>query len=331
MAVANSDKMGQFFLTSTIDCKHLSSQIELSFNGSLGVFTLLNLSNSEIYGTKAQSFNTDTNSLIKRLKDCKNQTVIDIFERIVKGSCPENLNQTKDFDNTCYYQAYVNAYLQREIRFFLKVKDELLFYRFLKLVATYSAKPVIIDELAIKAEISTATAKRWLNILVATHLIALVPSFNTQKLKGKNKASYLYFLDTALLCFLLKLQDPISLLDGPMANAVFETYVFSEIYKSCINQGIEPIFSYFKTKRQSSATLLIYQEDCIYPIQIKLTASPFRDYKDKSNFLVSIEELKQLSEHSNLEINIAQGAVICMCEDVLPIDHNNNFVPLWLI
>ena len=238
--------MGQFFLTSTIDCKHLSSQIELSFNGSLGVFTLLNLSNSEIYGTKAQSFNTDTNSLIKRLKDCKKQTVIDIFERIVKGSCPENLNQTKDFDNTCYYQAYVNAYLQREIRFFLKVKDELLFYRFLKLVATYSAKPVIIDELAIKAEISTATAKRWLNYLVATHLIALVPSFNTQKLKGKNKASYLYFLDTALLCFLLKLQDPISLLDGPMANALFETYVFSEIFKSYINQGIEPIFSYFK-------------------------------------------------------------------------------------
>lgn len=271
--------MGQFFLTSTIDCKHLSSQIELSFNGSLGVFTLLNLSNSEIYGTKAQSFNTDTNSLIKRLKDCKNQTVIDIFERIVKGSCPENLNQTKDFDNTCYYQAYVNAYLQREIRFFLKVKDELLFYRFLKLVATYSAKPVIIDELAIKAEISTATAKRWLNNLVATHLIALVPSFNTQKLKGKNKASYLYFLDTALWCFLLKLQDPISLLDGPMANAVFETYVFSEIYKSCINQGIELIFSYFKTKRQSSATLLIYQEDCIHPIQIKLTASPFRTTK----------------------------------------------------
>ena len=58
--------------------------------------------------------------------------------------------------------------------------------------------------------------------------------------------------------------------------------------------------------------LLIYQEDCIHPIQIKLTASTFREYKDKSNFLVSIEELKQLSEHSNLEINIAPGAVICM-------------------
>ncbi len=38
------------------------------------------------------------------------------------------------------------------------------------------------------------------------------------------------------------------------------------------------------------------------------------------------------SDHlPNLEINIAQGAVICMCEDVLPIDHKNNFVPVWLI
>ncbi|HAO91086.1 MAG TPA: hypothetical protein DCQ86_01685 [Succinivibrio sp.] len=77
--------------------------------------------------------------------------------------------------------------------------------------------------------------------------------------------------------------------------------------------------------------MLVYQNSSLYPIQIKLTASPFRAYKDKSNFLASIEDLKQLCEHSNLEINIAQGAVICMCEDVLPIDHKNNFVPVWLI
>lgn len=50
----------------------------------------------------------------------------------------------------------------------------------------------------------------------------------------------LHFLDTGLATYLLKWGNPEALERGAMSGAFFESYVFSEIYKSYLNAGKEP-------------------------------------------------------------------------------------------
>ena len=54
------------------------------------------------------------------------------------------------------------------------------------------------------------------------------------------KMPLLHFLDTGLAAYLLKWGNPEALERGAMSGAFFESYVFSEIYKSYLNAGKEP-------------------------------------------------------------------------------------------
>ena len=330
IAVDNSNDKGQYWLTGTQNFS-LMNNVSESLAGRVGIVNLLGLSSSEIYGNKSHEFSTETEYLINRLNECKKKTSKEIFERIVKGSNPELYNQSSDISSYEYYKSYVNTYLERDIRCLSQVGDELEFYNFMKIVASHTSKPLIYDEIAKEANVSAPTAKKWISILVSTHIIALVSPFHNNVLKRIVKAPIIHFLDTGLVCFLLKWQDPTALEDGHMAGSLFETYVFSEIYKSFINQGKEPPIYYYRDKDKKEIDLLLYQNGTVYPIEIKLSASPSRSAIKNFKVLEPIQEPEKFGELSQLKVNIGQGAVICMCEDVLPIDQKNNFVPVWLI
>lgn len=99
----------------------------------------------------------------------------------------------------------------------------------------------------------------------------------------------LHFLDTGLAAYLLKWGNPEALERGAMSGAFFESYVFSEIYKSYLNEGKEP--------------------PVLEPVK---TADTFE----------GLESLKT---------EIGTGSVICMADDLLPVDEKNWYVPVWLI
>ena len=54
-----------------------------------------------------------------------------------------------------------------------------------------------------------------------------------------------------------------------MSGAIFESYVFSEIYKSYLNARKEPPVFYYRDKEQKEIDLLIYQNGVLSPIEIK--------------------------------------------------------------
>lgn len=59
-----------------------------------------------------------------------------------------------------------------------------------------------------------------------------------------------------------------------MSGAFFESYVFSEIYKSYLNAGKEPPIFYYRDKDKKEIDLLLYQNGVLSPIEIKKSASP---------------------------------------------------------
>ncbi|MFZ3129885.1 MAG: DUF4143 domain-containing protein, partial [Desulfosporosinus sp.] len=230
-----------------------------------------------------------------------------------------------------YYRSYIDSYLKRDIKDLTQVADEMAFYNFMTVVAARTARPVIYDEIARECGISSPTAKKWLSILRTSHLIALVQPYSNNLLKRVTKMQLLHFLDTGLCAHLLKWGNPEALERGAMSGAFFESYVFSEIYKSYLNAGKEPPIYYYRDKDKKEIDLIIYENGALYPIEIKKSASPGKDAIKHFGVLEPVTEPEKFGELSQTKMKIGNGAVVCMANDLLPIDAKNWYVPVWMI
>ncbi len=329
MSVDRSRKKGDFWITGS-QVFRLMQNVSESLAGRVGIVNLLGLSDAEIYQEPSSPFQTDSTYLMSRLSERTPKGLNDIYARIFKGSMPE-LYANEKIDWETYYRSYVDTYLQRDIRDLAQVADEMQFYNFMTIVAAHTSKPVVYEELAATAGISAPTAKKWLSLLVSSHIIALVQSYHNNALKRVVKMPLLHFLDTGLAAYLLKWGNPEALERGAMSGAFFESYVFSEIYKSYLNAGKEPPVYYYRDKDQKEIDLLIYQNGTLSPIEIKKAASPGRTAIRNFRVLEPVTRESSFEGLASLKTEIGTGSVICMANDLLPVDEKNWYVPAWLI
>lgn len=329
MSVDQSKRKGDFWITGS-QVFRLMKNVSESLAGRVGIVNLLGLSDAEIYQEPSVPFTTDAATLTKRLSEKTPRKLNDIYQRILRGSMPE-LHANKNIDWASYYRSYVDTYLQRDIRDLAQVADEMQFYNFMTIVAARTAKPLVYEELASEAGISAPTAKKWLSILVSSHIVALVQPYHNNALKRVVKMPLLHFLDTGLAAYLLKWDNPESLERGAMSGPFFESYVFAEIYKSYLNAGKEPPVFYYRDKDKKEIDLLLYQNNVLCPIEVKKAASPGRTAIKNFHILESAAKKDTFESVASLKVEIGNGSVICMANDLLPIDEKNWYVPVWLI
>lgn len=329
MSVDRSRQKGDYWLTGS-QAFQLMKNVSESLAGRVCIVNLLGLSDAEIYQTPSEPFSTDTDYLMKRISVAKPRGLNEIYQRIFKGSMPE-LYAEKTIDWDIYYRSYVDTYLQRDIRDLAQVADEMQFYNFMTVVAAHTSRPVVYQELASAAGISAPTAKKWLSILVSSHIVALVQPYHNNVLKRVVKMPLLHFLDTGLVAYLLRWGTPEALERGAMSGAIFESYVFSEIYKSYLNAGKEPPIFYYRDKDQREIDLLIYQNGTLSPIEIKKAASPGRTAVKNFRVLDQVGTAEPFDGLETLKVEIGTGSVVCLAADLLPIDEKNWYVPVWLI
>ncbi|MCD8121900.1 MAG: ATP-binding protein [Clostridiales bacterium] len=329
MSVDRSKRKGDFWITGS-QVFRLMKNVSESLAGRVGIVNLLGLSDAEIYGEPSEPFQTDAAYLMKRLSVRTQRDLNEIYDRIFKGSMPE-LHADKSMDWETYYRSYVDTYLQRDIRDLTQVADEMQFYNFMTVVAAHTSKPVIYEELASAAGISAPTAKKWLSVLLSSHVIALVQPYHNNALKRIVKMPLLHFLDTGLAAYLLRWGNPEALEKGAMSGAFFESYVFSEIYKSYLNAGKEPPVFYYRDKDKREIDLLLYQNGTLSPIEIKKAASPGKAAIKNFRVLTPASQEENFAGLDSLKVTIGTGSVICMTNNLLPVDENNWYVPVWLI
>lgn len=329
MSVDRSKNKGDFWLTGS-QVFRLMGNVSESLAGRVGIVNLLGLSDAEIYQEPNEPFSTDPERLMKRIDSVKPRGLNEIYQRIFRGSMPE-LYAEDHIDWETYYRSYVDTYLQRDIRDLAQVADEMQFYNFMTIVAAQTSKPVVYQDLAAATGISAPTARKWLSILVSSHIIALVQPYHNNVLKRVVKKPLLHFLDTGLAAYLLKWGNPEALEKGAMSGAFFESYVFSEIYKSYLNAGKEPPIFYYRDKDQKEIDLLLYQNGVLSPVEIKKAASPGKTAIKNFKVLEPVAEAEPFGSIESLKVEIGTGSVVCMASDLLPVDEKNWYVPVWLI
>lgn len=329
MSVDRSKRKGDFWITGS-QVFRLMQNVSESLAGRVGIVNLLGLSDAEIYQVPNEPFSTDTGRLLERLSVTKARGLNEIYRRIFRGSMPE-LYADDYIDWETYYRSYVDTYLQRDIRDLAQVADEMQFYNFMTIAAAHTSKPVVYEELASAAGITAPTAKKWLSVLVSSHIIALVQPYHNNALKRVVKMPLLHFLDTGLAAYLLKWGNPEALERGAMSGAFFESYVFSEIYKSYLNAGKEPPIYYYRDKDQKEIDLLIFQNGILSPIEIKKAASPGKTAIKNFHVLDPVSASGTFDGLETLKVEIGTGSVVCMANELLPVDEKNWYVPVWLI
>ncbi len=329
MSVDRSKRKGDFWITGS-QVFRLMKNVSESLAGRVGIVNLLGLSDAEIYGEPSEPFQTDAVYLMNRLSVRTQRDLNEIYGRIFRGSMPE-LHADKSMDWETYYRSYVDTYLQRDIRDLTQVADEMQFYNFMTVVAAHTSKPVIYEELASASGVSAPTAKKWLSVLLSSHVIALVQPYHNNALKRVVKMPLLHFLDTGLAAYLLRWGNPEALEKGAMSGAFFESYVFSEIYKSYLNAGKEPPVFYYRDKDKREIDLLLYQNGTLSPIEIKKAASPGKAAIKNFRVLAPAAQEETFAGLDSLKVRIGTGNVICMTDNLLPVDEKNWYVPVWLI
>lgn len=329
MYADTAKRKGDIWMTGS-QAFHLMEDVSESLAGRVGILTLVGLSDAELYGYESEPFSLEPERLMKRMNTVPKRSLGEVYGRIFRGAMPE-LWAEKAVDWETYYRSYVNTYLQRDIRGLAQVVDEMDFYHFMTAAAAHTSKPVIYEELANAANISAPTAKKWLSILVSSHIVVLVQPYYNNVLKRVVKMPLMHFLDTGLAAYLLKWGNPEILEKGAMSGAFFESFVFSEIYKSFLNQGKEPPVFYYRDKDQKEIDLLLYQNGILTPIEVKKAASPGRTAVKNFKALEPVKEPEKFAGVSQLKTEVGTGGVICMAKDVLPLDEKNWCVPVWLI
>jgi len=316
MYVDEHQNKGDFWLTGSQKF-HLMKGVSESLAGRIAVIEMYGLSQSEIGGKENAPFVCDHEEMLRRLKTRKPQSLSDMYERIFNGSMPEAY--TGGFDRGEFYADYVNTYLERDIRSLTQVANELDFLRFMTACAARTSEMVNYADLAKDVGITAPTAKQWLSVLVSSGIVTLIQPYFNNRLKRAIKSPNMYFMDTGLAVYLTRWDSPKTLEVSAMSGKIFETYVVSEILKSYHNAGKQPPVYYYRDTDGKEIDLILEYNGTVYPIEIKKTGNPGKD------------AVKNFDALKNSGMLMGEGAVVCLYDNVLPLDKNNWIIPAWLI
>jgi predicted AAA+ superfamily ATPase len=177
-------------------------------------------------------------------------------ELAVRGGMPE-LWENPDLDAAEFHHSYVATYLERDLRMLLDVGSLRDFERFLRACALRSAQVLNKAELARDVGISPSTAGAWLSALEASNQVRLLEPWFSNRTKSLVKSPKLYLCDSGLLCYLIGVRSGQDLFDSPLAGAVWETFVCSELRKKVRWEGRGELF--YWRDRTKEADFLIHR------------------------------------------------------------------------
>jgi len=268
------DDMGRFVLTGSQNFL-LLRQISQSLAGRCAVLHLLPFSHSEIAHRKAVDI-TDVERMARRKprRDKK-----DLLETLFTGGYPRI--HDKGLDPQDWLRNYYQTYIERDVRELLNVGDLETFGRFVGLCAGRAGQLLNLTSLANDCGITHSTARRWVSVLEASFIVTLLRPYHRNFNKRLVKSPKLYFLDSGLLCYLLRIRKPEDLTLHASRGAVFESWVVSEAIKNFEHRAERPEVSFWRDSTGHEVDLIIETDGGeTVPIEIKSGQTFSSDFAD---------------------------------------------------
>ncbi|MHB1341092.1 MAG: ATP-binding protein [Coriobacteriia bacterium] len=263
---ADRSTPGRYVLSGSQNLLLLESVSE-SLAGRSAVLTLMPFSQRELDGQPDAEFPWESGGHVGSI-----DTTQAWFERFIRGSFPDPA--LGNVDAPLWMSSFVATYVERDVRLMRNVSDLAGFDAFLRLVAARTGTTLDLTDLARTIGVAVNTAKAWLSVLVASHLILLVQPYHANIGKRLAKRPKVYLTDVGLACHLTGLKDADAAIAGPLGGALFETAVVTEVHRTLLHRGLPAEIYYWGVSGRSEVDLLVRSGDRLVPLEVKLTATP---------------------------------------------------------
>ena len=313
-----SEERGLFWLTGSQQY-NMMKNVRETLAGRIGILELYSLSKNEVDGIRFPNEMDFSLACLQQRQACTGKNdVVDVFDHIWRGGMPDAIYADAE-QRQEYYNSYIETYLMRDVSEEGGITDSVRFRKFLNACAALVAEQVNYKTLAEAAEISQPTAKEWLRLLQGLGIIYLLQPFANNELKRLAKTPKLYFCDTGLCAYLSMWLTRDTLMNGAASGHYFENYVIIELVKNFSYSSVKANLTYYRDSNAKEIDVMVEENGLIHPLEIKKSANPDR------------REIKKYEIIDKTNLERGSGGIICMCEEVIPIDGKNCFIPCNLI
>lgn len=313
-----SEERGLFWLTGSQQFRTMKN-IRETLAGRIGILELYSMSKNEVEEVHFPGeLDFSLPCLLKRQSLVKKNDIVDVFEHIWRGGMPDALSADAE-QRQEYFNSYIETYLMRDVSEEGGITDTVRFRKFLNACAALVAEQLNYKTLADAAEVSQPTAKQWVRLLQGLGIIFLLPPYANNELKRLTKTPKLYFCDTGLCAYLSMWLTRDTLMNGAASGHYFENHVVIELLKNFAYAPFKANLTYYRDSNAKEIDVFVEENGVIHPLEIKKSANPDR------------REVKKYELLDRAGIARGSGGILCMCEEVVPIDEKNCFIPCNLL
>ncbi len=313
-----SDEKGLIWLTGSQQYSMMKNVRE-SLAGRIGILELYSLSAREKAGvTFDEELDFSFAALQERQKKLPRNNVVEVFDNIWEGGMPQIIAADDELRQD-YFEGYIETYLMRDVTEAGGITDAVRFRKFLVACAALVSEQLNYSTLAEAADIAQSTAKEWVKVLEGLRIIYLLQPYSNNELKRLSKTPKLYFCDTGLCAYLSMWLTPDTLRNGAASGHYYENYVVMELVKNYAYGRAKANLTYYRDSNAKEIDVFVEENNIIHPLEIKKSASPDR------------REVKKYGVLDKASLNRGNGGIVCMCEEPMPIDADNCFIPSNLI
>ena len=293
---------GSYLLTGSQSFR-LMRLAQESLAGRVAVLDLPPLSQHELFNSERafRPFRIPADS--EELQDIQSLSPVadadEIFKRVWTGGLPA-YSSGRYSNRSVYFSSYLQTFVLRDVSDELSLKDSVRFADFIRAAACRVGCELNVHSIALDVDVSDDTAKRWLDVLEKAQLIFYLHPYSNNLLKRTVKHPKLYFFDTGLVAYLTRYSSPEILQHGSINGEILKNYVVSEMRKSYMNAGEEPLMHYFRDKDGREIDVILEYDGKLHPIEIKKSSNP------------TLDMTKAFSVLAKAEADAGTGAVICL-------------------
>ena len=249
---------GKYILTGSSQFR-LKENIE-SLSGRIGLVHLLPFSIKEL----------NDNGLLKE----------NPYDMAFSGFYPPFFDERRSLYREDWFDNYLDTYLDIDVRDQIRDSNIATFKKFIQICALYSGQMLNMDSIAKAIGISAVTVKSWLSVLQASYIIFFLEQDTNSLGKNLVKSPKLYFTDTGLLCYLLRIDNYQELILSGYKGAVVETMAVSELLKQRYNKGRKANLTYFRDRNGFEVDTIA---DWKKTFAIEVKSDSFSDNKPAKN------------------------------------------------
>jgi predicted AAA+ superfamily ATPase len=315
LRVDENREPGRFLLTGSASTIALP-QLADSLAGRMEIITLWPLSQGEIAGRR-DGF-VDTLFRSESVLDAALEPGDGVIARIVRGGYPVAVDRPAPDRRAAWFDSYVTAILQRDVRDLANIERLGDMPRILRLLAARTASLLNYAELSSLLGIPQQTLKRYIGLLDAVFLIRLLPAYSRNRGRRLIKAPKVIVADSGLACFLLGVDEERLSRDRVQLGTLLEGFVIMEIIKQLgwSRSAASPM--HFRDHAGNEVDLVLEGRDgSLVAVEVKAAAT------------VSASDFKGMRSLAALAgSDFRRGVLLYTGDRVVPFAENMSAVPL---